>query len=112
MNKTFKHTLETNVSQLVHCQLVQPGAPNLSKFMGNFGVLGGLSPKICIASMGHLRFQGGLEPPPQPPGFGAYAYNMPTRTKSTENPAFRCVLTDISHGVDLVLLEVLVFGMS
>ena len=45
---------------------------------------------------------------------------MPTHTtcqlvqhaKSTENPAFRCVLTDVSHGVDLVLLEVLVFGMS
>ena len=36
------------------------------------GFDGGLSPNFFIASMGHLRIQGGLEPP-QPPGFGAYA---------------------------------------
>ena len=52
--------------------LVCRGA-NFSKYRGHFGVLGGLSPKICIASMGYLRIQGGLEPPGfEPPGFGAY----------------------------------------
>ena len=33
------------------------------------GFHGGLSPKFCIASMGHLRIQGGAR---TPPGFGAY----------------------------------------
>ena len=39
----------------------QSGTPNFSKSKDNFGVPGGggLSPKLCIASMGHLRIQGG-----------------------------------------------------
>ena len=50
----------------------QAGAPNFPKSKDNFGVPGGLSPKFCIASMGHLRIQGRVEPHQPPPGFGAY----------------------------------------
>ena len=49
-------------------QMYYPGAPNFSKSKDIFGFPEGLDRKFCIASMGHLRVQGGTSPP----GFGAY----------------------------------------
>ena len=71
-------------------EYIQSGAPNFSKSKDNFRVPGGLSPKFCIASMGHLRIRGGLSPP-SPPEFGAYVYSTLTKYSATTETSIQIV---------------------